>query len=387
MAAQRSLYQVPPPAGTARYPMHTSAYVGNAFPDFGRQVTAQSTPMHHDVEVQRFIDAIVQYLLREVPEFRRLSELRTKGWHNPKGDRFFEKQRHTADHADEKTAQHFYRMMTTIGHDMNRRTDGFQIKATGSDPHCILDMCMAPGGFLAAALTVNPEARAKGFSLPRREGGHDVRLPKSVNVSLKFLDITLLAADMGRVEIPHDHPDAANFLPRQFTPGEAFDLVLCDGQVLRGHDRAAYRARREVSRLTLTQLALGLEHVKPGGTMIILLHKLEAPDTVQLLYTFASFSSVQLFKHVRFHAKRSSFYLLATNIRSNCLEAAMAVGEWKRLWDIATFGTDETYHQARQQCSSQIHVILEEFGPTLARMGRPVWNIQANALAKAPFLK
>ena len=278
-------------------------------------------------------------------------------------------------------------MMKEIGQDMNQRTDVFRIKSACPGPHYILDMCMAPGGFLETALMVNPRARATGFSLPRREGGHKVLLPKTYNVSLKFLDITLLAADMGRVEIPNDHPDAKRFLPRQFAPGQAFDMVICDGQVLRCHDRAAYRERREATRLTLTQLALGLEHVKPGGTLIVLLHKLEALDTVKLLYTFASFSSIQLFKHDKFHAKRSSFYLIATNIRSDGLEAATAVKEWKRLWDIATFGTDDMYHHARHQCGPHIDLILEEFGPRLAMIGKHIWEIQADALARAPFLK
>ncbi|KAE8130850.1 hypothetical protein BDV38DRAFT_291190 [Aspergillus pseudotamarii] len=369
----------------SRYHMDTSAYVRNATPYLDLQATAHST--HCDVEIHRSINAIIQYLLREVPEYRRLSELREKGWQNPKGDRFFEKQRQTADHADEKTAKHFYNMMKTIGHDMNQLTDAFQIKSAGPGPHYILDMCMAPGGFLETALMVNPTARATGFSLPRREGGHDVRLQKTDNVSLRFLDITLLAADMGRVEIPNDHPDAERFLPRQFAPGQVFDVVICDGQVLRCHDRAAYREHREATRLTLTQLALGLEHVKPGGTLIVLLHKVEALDTVQLLYTFASFSSIQLYKHDRFHAKRSSFYLIATNIRSDGLEAATAVKEWKRLWDIATFGTDDMYHQTRHRCGPDTDLILEDFGPRLAMMGKHVWEIQAKALASAPFLK
>jgi len=53
---------------------------------------------------------------------------------------------------------------------------------------------------------------------------------------------------------------------------------------------------REARRLAVTQLAIGLEHVKIGGTMVVLLHKVEATDTVSLLYRFSKFSSVKLFK-------------------------------------------------------------------------------------------
>ncbi|OOF97961.1 hypothetical protein ASPCADRAFT_141704 [Aspergillus carbonarius ITEM 5010] len=340
----------------------------------------------HGSEIQSPANIIAQYLRCEEPEFRRLCELRRKGWENPAGDRFFEKQRQAADNADNKTAKHFFRMMKNIGYDMHQLTDVFQINSPNPDKHRILDMCMAPGGFLATALRINPKAQAIGFSLPRCEGGHNVLLPKHPNVSLKFLDITLLAADMGRLDIPRDHPDAAKFLPRQFTPGQAFDLVMCDGQVLRNHDRATYREHREANRLTLTQLALGLEHVKLGGTMIVLLHKVESLHSVQVLYTFTTFASVQLFKHPRFHAKRSSFYMLATNIRNNSPEAAIAIRGWKKLWELATFGTDDMYRQALHEYSPDVEFVLEKFGPRLARLGKHVWGIQADALAKAPFV-
>ncbi|OGM39587.1 hypothetical protein ABOM_011760 [Aspergillus bombycis] len=346
-----------------------------------------AAPAVHGSQIHSPASIVAQYLLSEVPEFQRLSELRQKGWENPAGDRFFEQQRQAADNTDRKTAKHFFRMMKDIGYDMHQLTGVFRINSPHRDEQCILDMCMAPGGFLATALRVNPGARAIGFSLPKREGGHNVLLPKNPNVSLKFLDITLLAADMGRLDIPNDHPDAGKFLPRQLRPGRAFELVICDGQVLRNHERATYRERREASRLTLTQLALGLEHVKLGGTMIVLLHKVESPHTVQLLYTFASFASVQLFKHPRFHAKRSSFYMLATNIRSDCPEAAMAIQRWKRMWGIATFGTDEMYIQALHEYGRDVDVILRNFGPRLAMLGKHIWGIQADALARAPFLR
>ncbi|KAI3065766.1 hypothetical protein CBS147353_8218 [Aspergillus niger] len=354
---------------------------------------SQGTVHHHEAsafqasEIQSPAKIIAQYLLDKVPEFQRLTELRHKGWENPAGDRFFEQQRQTADNADKKTAKHFFRMMKEIGHDMQQLTDIFRINSPYPDKQRILDMCMAPGGFLGTALCVNPKARAIGFSLPRREGGHNVLLPKHPNISVKFIDITLLAADMGGLDIPNDHPDAGKFIPRQFEPGQAFDLVICDGQALRNHDRATYREHREASRLTLTQLALGLEHVKLGGTMIVLLHKVESPHTVQLLYTFTTFASVQLYKHPRFHAKRSSFYMLATNIRDDFPDAAMAIQGWKRMWEIATFGTDDTYSQALQHNAPDIDLVLKNFGPRLAVLGKHIWGIQADALARAPFLK
>jgi 23S rRNA U2552 (ribose-2'-O)-methylase RlmE/FtsJ len=358
---------------------------------------------------------VVEYLLKEAPEFRRLSELREKvsgpkdlssriqssrlqannlkqGWRNPAGDKFFEKQRNTADNADKKTARIFFNMMRDMATHINHLTGVFQINTDSAGPDykkAILDMCMAPGGFLATALRLNPGARAVGFSLPTEKGGHKVLLQHPRNVTLKFLDITMLAADMGVAvtDIPAEHPDAANLLPRQFKPEDQFDLVLCDGQVLRTHDRADYREKREATRLSLTQLALGLGHLKAGGSMIVLLHKVEALDSLNLLYTFDKFATVRLYKHPKTHAKRSSFYMLATNIRADSDAAATAVERWRRMWRTATFGTEEAYREALLDERSDVAAVLRDFGSRLVELGRKVWDIQANALEKAPFME
>jgi len=77
--------------------------------------------------------------------------------------------------------------------------------------------------------------------------------------------------------------------------------------------------------------------------MVVLLHKVEAPNTVALLHTFNKFSSIKLFKPAIHHAKRSSFYMVATDYRSQHCEALLAVERWRRQWKAATFGTDGEY--------------------------------------------
>ena len=66
-------------------------------------------------------------------------------------------------------------------------------------------------------------------------------MPTNPRLTLKLLDITLLVADMGVTSIPEEHPDVKNFLPQEFSSETFFDLVICDGQVLRTHARAEYR--------------------------------------------------------------------------------------------------------------------------------------------------
>lgn len=79
-------------------------------------------------------------------------------------------------------------------------------------------------------------------------------------------DVTMLASDMRAHEIPKDHPDAINFLPQQLLQDQLFDLVICDGPFLRTQ---SYREPIEARMLTVTQLAPGLEHLQPEGTMVI----------------------------------------------------------------------------------------------------------------------
>ncbi|KAF7587647.1 hypothetical protein BBP40_006902 [Aspergillus hancockii] len=332
-------------------------------------------------------NALNEYLEERLPVYKHLREVREQGWLNPRGDEFYKRQRQQADDVNEDTSRMFYNMMKRIGGEIDKVTGVFHIKKSRSGQPKILDMCMAPGGFLETALNFNPGSSALGFSLPVSDGGHGIHLPKNTSVAVKFLDITMLAEDMGVTQIPVEHTDAKSFLPRQFETGQSFDLVLCDGQVLRTHDRARYREHRESRRLTVSQLALGLEHLSPGGSMVVLLHKAEAWDTVQLLYTFHKFSSVQLLKPMRYHAKRSSFYMIATEIQTHHPEAILALREWKRGWKVATFGSDEEYLRALCDWETDVEVVLREFGTELVRLGKPVWDIQAQALAQAPFVK
>jgi 23S rRNA U2552 (ribose-2'-O)-methylase RlmE/FtsJ len=309
-----------------------------------------------------------------------------KGWENPAGDTYFKKQRKNADKTDNETSRYHFKLMMRIAEELHNATLGF---ATKMWPGSVLDMCVAPGGFLATATNLNTGCEALGFSLPPSDGGYNVLLGGKYKDCVKFLDITMLAEDMGVIDIPAEHPDAGNFLPRQIEETRLFDLVICDGHVLRTHapTRASYRETREGDRLKTTQLALGLEHLTPGGTMIILLHKLEAWDTVCYFQRFKKFSSTYLYKPTSGHATRSSFYMVARYVRRNDPEAILAIEKWKAVWRAATFGTDEEYEQAIRKGEQSAEELLEEFGSVLAEGGRVVWETQAKALAKAPFIK
>ncbi|KAL6879193.1 hypothetical protein J3F83DRAFT_758880 [Trichoderma novae-zelandiae] len=328
------------------------------------------------------------YLLQNAPEYRALDALRQKGWENKAGDEFFAKQRQQADRADEQTAHFFYKMMKAIASEMNHATGALRVHVKWPGKARILDFCAAPGGFLETAMGMNRGAEATGFSLPPTQGGHDIIMPLGPAVTFEYADITMFAGDMGFTDIPGDNPEAESFeLVPRIQGARRFHLVLCDGQVLRTHVRAAYREQWEAQRLAATQLAIGLEHVSLGGTMVVLLHKLDAVDTVSLVYTFSRFSTVQLFKPRRAHAKRSSLYMIATNIQGNSPLAQEAVESWKQTWRVMTFGSDEERKQNISEGHMDEQVLVEQFGPQLVRLGRGLWDIQARALEKAPFMQ
>lgn len=276
-------------------------------------------------------------------------------------------------------------MMKSIGTDLHRASGAF--KLSSMEDSSILDFCAAPGGFLQTALCLNPRARAVGFSLPIHDSGHALLLPKRLAFTVKFLDLTMLAADMGMQELPQNHPDVRNFLPRELQSEMVFDLVICDGQVLRTQHLPSYRKGLEARRLAVTQLALGLEHMRPGGTMVVLLHKVEAWETILTLRLFSEISTMVLFKPDKYHAKRSSFYLVAKNIATEHPMAHRAIDEWKRMWTLATFGPQEELDDLIRRRKGTLPGVLEEFGPELIQHGEPIWTVQANALSKADFIR
>jgi hypothetical protein len=136
--------------------------------------------------------------------------------------------------------------MRAIGLELDDATSALTLPTGRNSRPAILDLCMAPGGFSSAALDRNPSARLRGISLPPSQGGHEMRLNRpwfatnpSAQIYVSFRDITLLADEMGTPasSIPASHPDASSFSSDRPFLGEEFDLVFCDGQVLRTHER------------------------------------------------------------------------------------------------------------------------------------------------------
>lgn len=306
-----------------------------------------------------------------------------QGWANRSVDEVYAEKRQRADNADASGQKFMYDMMVRNAQELHHATGGFAISRVGTqdDPNIIVDFCMAPGGFLNAALLANPGSHALAFTLPIEKGGHNVLLPQYDCVKIQYVDINLLAGDMGVAKVPSNHEESGQFHPRVLPKGEEFDLALCDGQVLRTHARAAYREQREAHRLLSVQLALGLEHLRDGGTMIVLLHGVDSWRSVLILHLFSKFSKVQLFKPSKAHTTSSSFYMIASDVKVLEAEAIKAVEEWKKVWIAATFLDDEDFQEAIKPGITE-QDLLDEFGDTLMELGTKIWKIQGDALAQ-----
>ena len=291
------------------------------------------------------------------------------------------------DSAGPQERQGFFRMTLKIGDEMARRTNVFRFD---NQSPLVLDLCMAPGGFTQSVLKRFPDAHVHAITLPPDHGGYHV-IAKHPNLSIVYADITLYATDFGVTEIPVDHPDAALFSHDRPYQDCRHDLVFCGGAALPTQSQAEYRKAGEQMRLTVSQLIFSFQRIKPGGTLVLLLHKIEALDTVRILHAFSKFADIKLFKPYKAHVIKSTFYLVAQSVQPQTLEAVKAVEEWKTLWYEWTFGvggeTSSIPAQIGSGDGSEATEILEEYGTRLVELGRPIWKIQASALRKSGFIK
>jgi hypothetical protein len=81
--------------------------------------------------------------------------------------------------------------MQAIAAQMDSETSAFAF--TENQPK-VLDLCMAPGGFLAYFLHRFPSALADTITLPQAEGGHQVLLPlgdQDQRINITYADVTM----------------------------------------------------------------------------------------------------------------------------------------------------------------------------------------------------
>ncbi|KAH7563668.1 hypothetical protein BM1_00715 [Bipolaris maydis] len=288
--------------------------------------------------------AIKDYCIKHAAIFRELADLRRRGWENPRTMVILEY------NVIERIMQMNLENLCHQRHHLPR-----------NPPSLVSAWCLAAS---RPVFKRDCYARVCGISLPVSRGGHEMILPNwrsDPRIRVRFLDIIMLAAEMDVTNIPVEHPDATNFV-------------------------AEHREKREAWRLLASQLVLALQCVKQDGKIVILLHKLEAWDTVLLPYTLGKFSSFQLFKPQKKPAIRSSFYVVAEQIQTQSSLFQASVTTWKEEWYVATFGSDVEYRDNRARFYGLVDRVLSDFGTELLELGQPIWEVQSAALRKASFV-
>lgn len=277
--------------------------------------------------------------------------------------------------------------MQKIGRELQRRTKAFSIE--GPNPS-ILDFCMAPGGFVSYAILRNPTSEVHAFTLNPEHGGHQVLIDHDKDdsrIRVRYEDITMFASEFGIDMIPKDHPERLQMDKAWPYEAREYDLIICDGQTLRTQDLSESRREREPVRLTNAQLFLGLKRIKPGGTMIVLLHKAHAMSTFRIVHTFSGFSHIKLYKPTAAHRQRSSFYMVARGVQPTSKEGAEALEIFKNSWINATFPVQSSELQGLEDIStSDMQRILDCFGPKFVGLALPVWQTQTTALENAKWM-
>ncbi|KAJ9608352.1 hypothetical protein H2200_007340 [Cladophialophora chaetospira] len=331
---------------------------------------------------------ITAYLRDHSSIFGELDELRKKGWTSTEADAHFQKQRKRADEAGPAQQKNFFNMMCHLGDEMQKSTGA--IALSKSEP-AVLDLCAAPGGFIATALKHNPDATVCGITLDKALGGHPLLVPhggKDRRVAMLFLDINTLGIEPGldAAEIT----STSLFVDLPFF-GQSFDLVFCDGKLLRTHfNYQEDRRDLDAQRLAFSQLIIALQRTRQGGTLIMLLHKVETWHTLQILHAFSKFADLRLFKPERIHGNRSSFYMIATNVQPTSEAAQNAVEEWKGIWKEATLAKSSSTREERSarpatEEEEEVRKVLDDFGERVIELAEPIWGVQKAALSKQPW--
>ena len=189
------------------------------------------------------------------------------------------------------------------------------------------------------------------------------------------------------IDIPDEHFDFGKFQNDEIWVEKQFDLIFCDGQVFRNHCQimTKHRQRCEARRLICSQLLIALRHVRVGGSMMILLHKIDSWDTVLTLRAFDQFASIVLFKPLAAHKAKGSFYFVVKNVQPHHKNALRAVQDWIKVWKDVTFrtwtseGREDAFSGNRSDStalSQQVTKVMDEFGERLIILRENAWKIQ-----------
>ncbi|TGZ79219.1 hypothetical protein EX30DRAFT_373177 [Ascodesmis nigricans] len=331
---------------------------------------------------------VIDYLKQRSSLFSALVDLREAGWNSAAGDTYFLDRENNADNADDATRKKFFKMMVTVLHQLDKATSAISGAGSPPSPLTVLDLCLAPGGFTQGTLQLRPGSRVKGITLPMAEGGHKVLLNLRGNadvMNVLFHDITMFSNEFGLPAklVPEDHPDKARFVDFRPFAMLRFDLVFCDAQMLRTQERGEHRGHLvERIRLRASQILIALGRIKQGGTMVMLLNHMEAPQCIDIIRDIDSISEVTVWKPEKIWGVKSTFYLIAKKVRSASDEAKKLLEKYRELWRKATL--DGVYPEWTEK---EVEEMLKDYGDRVIQLGTETWRVQAATLKRSAFIR
>jgi hypothetical protein len=171
--------------------------------------------------------------------------------------------------------------------------------------------------------------------------------------------------------------------PYQIKP-RSCHLVILDGHQLRTQEGAR---RWDYDRLLISQLILGLEAVKHGGTIVLKLSRPARDCTAKVLCMLDMVcGSLLTCKPQTMHTIRGTFYAIAKEAGhgTDAVRLPAIIEGLRKLWFELTFGGENG--SGRFMLESDLDFVIttdeliDHYLTRLIELGRGVWMIQAKAL-------
>jgi 23S rRNA U2552 (ribose-2'-O)-methylase RlmE/FtsJ len=285
----------------------------------------------------------------------------------------------------------------------------------GDKPLTVLDFGLAPGGFARTILSFNqdPATRYYGITLPCSPGVGGLRVvvtdPSTFTVTNELgdmhiigenrifwleQDITMFALEFGVAENAGcltNHPSAAEFImdrPYLDLTGKV-DLVIADCVVMNAHFRAEWREdkRKETIRVNVAQLILGLRRLRPGGTIVMKLYKIQDFETILLLQKLDAIGQLSVWKSAEHPATGADFFAVLRGVRIGTAEVQQVLLSLKAVWWKATFGVGGldglVGESGAEPERADVERVLRVWGDRFLELGGDVWSVLCGVLARA----
>ncbi|KAJ7706960.1 hypothetical protein B0H17DRAFT_918624, partial [Mycena rosella] len=293
-------------------------------------------------------------------------------------DSYAEHEKKVAENASARKNSYWFSKMKAVFKELDNQTSCIPRKG----PLKFLDLGCCPGGFTSYILSKNSSAQGLGISSEIENGGHKFLLEDRHRARFKIYYADLAYYRLG--PLPKSDNKVLHALP--FDSTKRFDVVLLDGHQLRKHPSAR---PGDWDRLLVSQLIIGLQAAKPGGTLVIKLADAEQVTTAKLLHMLDVLSArLETFKPRYMHATRGTFYAVAKGVGEGRGAARLLalVDALKELWVDLTIGGADGAGRVLGEDDLDFIIGTAEVRQAknldrLVELGQQVWAVQARALA------